>query len=170
MKLSRIATTASGLALAIALAGPVMAEGYGETESEMDSSTQMEGTTQDMQTETYTETDSASTSSWSAEELAGTPVVNSADEEIGEIEAIVRDSQSSELYAVVAVGGYLGIGDKEVPVPLSDLEAASDAEGEERKARIAATKEELEAMPEFDESMYQEVPAEEQVDLRVTIR
>lgn len=51
--------------------------------------------------------------SWRASQIIGTDVKNAADESIGNIEDLVIDYQSGEVLAVVvATGGFLGIGDR----------------------------------------------------------
>ena len=58
----------------------------------------------------------------SAETLTGNDVVNSAGEDLGDIEAIMVDVERGRLaYAVLSFGGFLGIGDQHHPVPWSSL-------------------------------------------------
>jgi sporulation protein YlmC with PRC-barrel domain len=52
------------------------------------------------------------------EDVVGTEVYNRAGERIGEVEEVVRDSQDQSLHAIVSVGGFLGIGDTQIPFPL----------------------------------------------------
>src|SRR3546814_15634170 len=55
-----------------------------------------------------------------AEQLVGKEVKNAQNESIGEIEDIVGPSGASQ-QAVVSVGGFLGVADRKVAVPLSQL-------------------------------------------------
>jgi sporulation protein YlmC with PRC-barrel domain len=57
----------------------------------------------------------------SMEKLLGSPVVNTKGDKVGKIEDVVLD-QTGKYFAVLSVGGFLGIGDKDVAVPLNDLQ------------------------------------------------
>jgi putative membrane protein len=84
------------------------------------------------------------------EEVLGSQVVNTNGEEVAEIEDLVMD-QNQDLYAVLSVGGFLGIGEKRVAVPLEDLQLSED----QVYLMTAATEEQLEQMPEYDEQQFQ---------------
>jgi hypothetical protein len=51
----------------------------------------------------------------------------------------------------VSVGGFLGIGDKDVALPLNDLQLGQG----EAYLMSAATEDQLKQMPEYDENQYQ---------------
>jgi hypothetical protein len=76
-----------------------------------------------------------------AEEISGTEVVNDSGQKIGEAESVVRERSTDEMDAVVSVGGFLGIGSKDVTIPLRDLRM----EGDRLVAPIASTEKELKA-------------------------
>ena len=57
-------------------------------------------------------------------DLKGRDVLGANGEELGEIERFVRSG--GEIYAVVSFGGFLGIGDREAPLALSDLRLRGD--------------------------------------------
>ncbi len=84
------------------------------------------------------------------EDVLGAEVVNAAGDAIGEIEDMVLD-QNGDYYAILSVGGFLGIGEKKVAVPLDELRPAED----QVYLMAAATEEQLEQMPEYDEQQYQ---------------
>jgi putative membrane protein len=86
----------------------------------------------------------------SIEEVLGSSVVNANGEEIAEIEDLVVD-QNQTHYAILSVGGFLGIGDKKVAIPLDQLQLGE----EETYLMSAETEEQLEQMPEYDEQQYQ---------------
>ncbi len=86
----------------------------------------------------------------SMEKLLGSPVVNTKGDKVGKIEDVVLD-QTGKYFAVVSVGGFLGIGDKDVAVPLNDLQLGQD----EAYLMSAATEDQLKQMPEYDEDQYQ---------------
>jgi sporulation protein YlmC with PRC-barrel domain len=60
----------------------------------------------------------------SASELLGSEVVNERGDTVAEVVDLVKDGDVT--YAVLSVGGFLGIGDKEVAMPLDRFEV--DAE------------------------------------------
>ena len=86
----------------------------------------------------------------SLEEVLGSSVVNSAGEEVAEIEDIVL-GQDQKYYAILSVGGFLGIGDKKVAIPLDQLQLGED----QVYLMSAQTEEQLEEMPEYEEDQYQ---------------
>jgi sporulation protein YlmC with PRC-barrel domain len=61
-----------------------------------------------------------------ARELIGRHVVNASGKDIGKIDDIVVDEQAHALYAVIDVGGFLGIGATEVAVPFEQLRLGAD--------------------------------------------
>jgi putative membrane protein len=86
----------------------------------------------------------------SVDQVLGSRVVNAEGQEVGEIEDLVLD-RNQIAYAVVSVGGLLGIGEKRVAVPLDDLQLG---EGE-TYLMSSATQEQLEQMPQYDEGQFQ---------------
>jgi sporulation protein YlmC with PRC-barrel domain len=81
--------------------------------------------------------------------VLGAGVVTAAGEEVGEIEDVVLD-QNGGYHAVLSVGGFLGIGEKKIGVPLDELQLR----GDQVYLMAAATEEQLEQMPEYDEQQY----------------
>jgi hypothetical protein len=71
----------------------------------------------------------------------------------GSIDDLVIDAHSGcATWAIVSVGGMLGIGDKEVAVPATALTAARTAD-EAPVYHLAATEAELKALPAFDKDV-----------------
>lgn len=63
----------------------------------------------------------------SASSLAGDDVVNSQGEDLGEIKELMIDVRSGRVaYAVLAFGGFLGMGEKLFAIPWSALELDAD--------------------------------------------
>lgn len=83
----------------------------------------------------------------SSSSIIGTKVKNDAGESIGDVNYVVLNSQGMITTAVIGVGGFLGIGEKDVGVPFAALKAGT----EDGKAiyLINATKEELKAAPSY---------------------
>jgi sporulation protein YlmC with PRC-barrel domain len=80
-----------------------------------------------------------------ASKLVGATVVNSNDESIGKIDDLVVNPQDKVTYAVISVGGFLGVGNKLVAVPFDSLKTVK----EERLMLPGATKDALKSLPEF---------------------
>lgn len=79
--------------------------------------------------------------------LVGSKVYNTANENIGSIEDIVLKPDGSMDEVVLSVGGFLGMGDKYVAVPFSDLKIARD--GSSLKIVTNGTKDSLKALPAY---------------------
>lgn len=60
-----------------------------------------------------------------ASDLIGTRVVSANNESIGDINDVILDRNGQVMAAVVGVGGFLGIGEKDVAVPFKSLEFMS---------------------------------------------
>ena len=83
----------------------------------------------------------------SAGDVEGRDVRNNDDEKLGEIAHVMLDYQSGRIaYALMSAGGFLGIGDKLIPVPWTALTYEPDAEA----FLLDMTKEELEHAESFD--------------------
>jgi uncharacterized protein YrrD len=82
-----------------------------------------------------------------ANAMIGSTVRNSAGDKIGTVDDLLMGNDSKVNYAVLSVGGFLGIGDKLVAVPITDLQMASD-----HMVMPAATKDSVSKMPKFDRS------------------
>ncbi len=82
-------------------------------------------------------------------ELIRSAVVNDADESIGTIDDFIVGGDDRVLFAILQVGGFLGIGDKLVAVPFDAL-LIDEEDGKRRIMLPGATREELENAPEFD--------------------
>lgn len=86
---------------------------------------------------------------WSAKKkIMGKPVYNDANEKIGLVDDLIITPDQFVSYAIVGVGGFLGLGRKEVAVPVSLIQ---DQQG--KLVLPGATKDALKAMPQFEYSM-----------------
>lgn len=86
-----------------------------------------------------------------AEELVGRNVVNRQGENVGEVESLVVQPKKNEVHAVISIGGFLGIGDRDVAIPLKDLEIGDD----NVTLMSQQTKEDLEALPEYEDDQWE---------------
>lgn len=72
-----------------------------------------------------------------------------ADRPEGEIDDLVIGPDGKIRWAVVDVGGFLGIGEKSVAVPISALDC-QPKDQDEALVTVSATEKQLKALPEFD--------------------
>lgn len=84
-----------------------------------------------------------------AEDLEGRTVVTLTGDEVGEIRAVGKSPSHEERVATIDAGGFLGVGEKTVAVPLSELHR-TPSDGE--TVRIALLRSSIESLPAFDES------------------
>jgi sporulation protein YlmC with PRC-barrel domain len=98
-----------------------------------------------------------------ATEYIGQTVYNGQDESIGKINDLVMDKDGRLTAAVIGVGGFLGIGEKSVGVPIEAIDVRTEEDGSVELV-MQSTREELEAAPEFAdlEDQMQEQQAERQ--------
>lgn len=83
-----------------------------------------------------------------ADQLDDLDVHNAANEKVGEIEDVVL-SQGRIIGYVLSVGGFLGVGDRNVLVDPAALTVSYNANDKKWNAVINTTKEQLKAMPAF---------------------
>ena len=90
-----------------------------------------------------------------AEEMVGTTVYGSNDANVGEIGDVVLTADGKVDAYIIDVGGFLGIGEKEVAVGSDNLAFMTDKDGN-KYLYTTFTKEELDAAPAYDEGTYAE--------------
>ena len=83
-----------------------------------------------------------------ASNLMGSSVYSMDDESIGDISDMIVNLDGTVEGVVIGVGGFLGIGEKQVAIEMGQLEVMTGENGETR-LQTAATREDLEAAPEF---------------------
>ena len=76
--------------------------------------------------------------------VVGSTVVNEANETVGKIDDLIVTPSEKVPFAVLSVGGFLGVGTKYVVVPYSSLQVH-----DKKMVLPGATKESLKALPEF---------------------
>src|SRR5690606_27235386 len=89
---------------------------------------------------------------WLATEIIGSTLYTSAAEDaesIGDVNDFVLDGNGSVAAVIVGVGGFLGIGQKDVAISWNDLQLTMDADNNPRLVS-SVTREQLEAAPEFN--------------------
>ncbi|NMG38295.1 PRC-barrel domain containing protein [Chelativorans sp. ZYF759] len=91
----------------------------------------------------------------STDDLIGTTVYGANDENVGSVGDVIL-SQDGDVEAIlVDVGGFLGMGTKEVALGMDNLEFMRDADGN-MYLYTQFTEEQLEAQPEYDEATFAE--------------
>ena len=79
-----------------------------------------------------------------ASKLIGAPVYNEQEEKVGNIDDLIIAPDRSLSFAIVSVGGFLGLGRRLVAIPVEQIR---DEQG--RLILPGATKEALKGLPEF---------------------
>lgn len=83
---------------------------------------------------------------WSAnKQILGKPVYNKQDEKVGQVDDIIVAPDKSISYAIVGVGGFLGLGEHYVAIPFNQFKA-----GDDKYVLGGATKDALKALPVFE--------------------
>ena len=83
---------------------------------------------------------------WSAKrQVLGVPVFNDKSERIGTVDDIVFAPDMTKSYAIIGVGGFLGVGRHDILIRLSQLRRVDS-----RFVLAGATKNALKALPSFE--------------------
>ena len=125
--MTRSITLLAGAAvLAVTLSGPVFAQGAPQTVTLMKVDPQSLAT------------------GFRASKVVGATVVNDANATVGTVDDLIVTPSEKVPYAVLSVGGFLGMGSKYVVVPFNDLQISS-----KQITLPGATKDSLTALPGF---------------------
>ncbi len=76
--------------------------------------------------------------------VVGSSVVNEANETVGTIDDLIVTPKEKVPFAVLSVGGFLGMGTKYVVVPFSSIQVSN-----KKMVLVGATKDSLKALPDF---------------------
>ncbi|MEZ2129399.1 MULTISPECIES: PRC-barrel domain-containing protein [unclassified Sinorhizobium] len=85
----------------------------------------------------------------SANTFIGQGVYNANNESIGSINDLIMKKEGGIVAAIVGVGGFLGIGEKNVAVPFEKITVAQNTQDGSVKLTTSETAESLKAAPEF---------------------
>lgn len=85
----------------------------------------------------------------SAKTYMGQSVYNGQNESIGSINDLILQKQGGVVAAVVGVGGFLGMGQKNVAVPFDKISATQNPQDGTIKLTTTETADSLKAAPEF---------------------
>jgi PRC-barrel domain len=83
-----------------------------------------------------------------ASSIIGKAAVNSQNETIGDVNDLVTDRSGKIIAALIGVGGFLGIGEKDVAVRFEDLKFTRD-ENDKVKVTLNISKETLASAPDY---------------------
>jgi sporulation protein YlmC with PRC-barrel domain len=125
--MTRSTTILAGAALLTAsLSGPVFSQGS-------------------PQTVTLMKVDPASLATgYRTSKVVGSTVVNEANQTVGTVDDLIVTSTEKVPFAVLSVGGFLGMGSKYVVVPFNSIQVK-----DKQMLLPGATKDSLKALPEF---------------------
>lgn len=84
------------------------------------------------------------------EDLTGARLYGINDEDIGEINSLIVNDQGQIERAVLDIGGFLGMGEHQISVTLDELSILRENDGGGFRVFIDASKEQLEAQPQYN--------------------
>ena len=85
-----------------------------------------------------------------ADDVTGATIYGPNDEEIGDIGNLVLDPNGQLEAAIVEVGGFLGMGERQVAIPIDQLSIQRQSDGDEVRVFSELTEQDIEAMPEYE--------------------
>jgi hypothetical protein len=85
-----------------------------------------------------------------ATKFKGTDVIGADDAKIGDVSDILFDKEQKILAYIVGVGGFLGIGSKDVAIAPSSFQPVPGKDPSDMKLRLSMTKDELKAAEAFE--------------------
>src|SRR5689334_3754874 len=87
---------------------------------------------------------------WLFSKFKGTDVIGTDDKKIGDVSDVLFDKDKKILAYIVGVGGFLGIGSKDVAIDPASFQTIPGKDQNDFKLRLAMTKDELKAAPAFE--------------------
>ena len=85
-----------------------------------------------------------------ASKFNGTDVIGADDAKIGDVSDVLFDKDHKVIAFIVGVGGFLGIGAKDVAIDPASFQAVPGKDANDMKLRLSMTKDELKAAPAFE--------------------
>jgi sporulation protein YlmC with PRC-barrel domain len=86
---------------------------------------------------------------WLASKFKGTDVVGSDNEKIGDVSDILFDKSGKVEAIIIGVGGFLGVGAKEVALAPNSFDVVPGQNGSADKLKLSATKDQLKDAKDF---------------------
>jgi hypothetical protein len=87
---------------------------------------------------------------WLASKFNGTDVIGADEAKIGDVSDVLFDKDRKIVAYIVGVGGFLGIGSKDVAIDPASFQLVAGKDASDFKLRLAMTKDELKAAPAFE--------------------
>jgi len=87
---------------------------------------------------------------WLASKFRGTDVVGANNEKIGDVGDILFEKNGTIVAYVIGVGGFLGIGSKNVAIAPASFQVIAGKDPSDFKLQLSMTKEELKAAAAFE--------------------
>ena len=106
------------------------------------------------------EADLSGIQAWTANEFIGKTVYTTANENVGEINDLVFGNDGKIVGVVIGVGGFLGIGEKDVLVSLESIRMTKQEGSDVTQLVVDASKETLDNAPGFDRVAKRYLPPE----------
>lgn len=91
----------------------------------------------------------APTNGTQASDLIGAEVSTAKKEDIGSVKDLIIDESGQVVAIVVSVGGFLGMGEKDVAIGWGNVTRSGSAD--DQKLRVDVTRENLRSAPEFEQ-------------------
>jgi len=85
-----------------------------------------------------------------ASKFKGTDVIGTDDKKIGDVSDVLFDKDKKVLAYIVGVGGFLGIGAKDVALDPAAFQMVPGKDASDYKLRLSMTKDELKSAPTFE--------------------
>jgi hypothetical protein len=85
-----------------------------------------------------------------ASKFNGTDVIGTDDSKIGDVSDVLFDKDRKVIAFIVGVGGFLGIGAKDVAIDPASFQPVPGKDATDMKLRLSMTKDELKAAPAFE--------------------
>ena len=102
---------------------------------------------------------SQSSDQWLASNFYGTDVIGNNDEKIGDVNDVLFDKEGKVIAYVVGIGGFLGIGEKNVALAPTSFQAIAGTDASALKLRLSMTKEQLTQAQAFETTRDKELAA-----------
>jgi sporulation protein YlmC with PRC-barrel domain len=100
---------------------------------------------------TTTKTESTVGEMYRASKLIGASVMNTQNKAVGDINDLIIDSEGKVAEVIVGVGGFLGLGERNVAMKMSEIDLGVDKSGSV-VAHTAMTKAQLEQLPAWNKA------------------
>jgi sporulation protein YlmC with PRC-barrel domain len=96
----------------------------------------------------FAETSSLSTNHWLASDVYKADVYDPSEHKVGKVIDLMIDSNGNVTAAIIGVGGFIGVGQKDVAIPFKELQV-STRDGKDWLV-LYRTKDELKLAPAYD--------------------